>query len=323
MTVKKKHERLSKDKADQTDLNAWLTGSHILLHELLHLDTVSGVDAKHNQIADQRFDSADGVGPYVYGPKRCEKYADKGGRTLLNVTGNKQAYVSLATISFRPGIMKVIITGATGRIGGAVLQSALSNPAITNVVVLSRRDIDIQHAKLQTIIKKDYTHYKSEELAQLEGAEGCIWALGAPTSNIDIHVQYPLAAQRAFATSLVPKTPSGKPFRFVILSGAAIIRDQTTRLPPGLSGLKRRGQVEQDFVDFEAQNQNIWKSFIARPRMVIMPGSWVSWAIPGGFQIPVEVLGAALVSIAVRGEAEQTLDNAALTSIGRDAMAKK
>lgn len=71
--------------------------------------------------------------------------------------------------------MKVIITGATGRIGGAVLQSALSNPAITNVVVLSRRDIDIQHAKLQTIIKKDYTHYKPEELAQLEGAEGCIW----------------------------------------------------------------------------------------------------------------------------------------------------
>lgn len=57
--------------------------------------------------------------------------------------------------------------------------------------------------------------------------------------------------------------------------------------------------------------------------MVIMPGSWVSWAIPGGFQIPVEVLGAALVSIAVSGEAEQTLGNAALTSIGRDAMAKK
>lgn len=238
--------------------------------------------------------------------------------------------------------MKIILTGATGRIGGAALQSALSNPAITSVVVLSRRDIDNQHAKLQTIIKKDYTQYSAGELAQLEGAEACIWyvqypifparqappnilyrALGAPTSNIDIHVQYPLAAQRAFATSLAPKTPSGKPFRFVLLSGAAIVRDQTTRLPPGLSGLKQRGQVEQDFVDFEAQKQKVWRSFIARPRMVIMPGSWVSWAIPGGFQIPVEVLGAALVSVAVGGEAEQTLDNAALTRVGRDAMAKK
>jgi len=239
--------------------------------------------------------------------------------------------------------MKIILTGATGRIGGAALQSALSSPSITTVVVLSRRDIGVQHAKLQTIIKKDYTQYTPEELAQLEGSEACIWyvhqyhhpsthqaisntqnrALGAPTSNIDIHVQYPLAAQRAFATSLAPKIPSGKPFRFVLLSGAAIVRDQTTRLPPGLSGLKQRGQVEQDFVDFEAQNQKIWKSFIARPRMVIMPGSWVSWAIPGGFQIPVEVLGAALVSVAVGGEAEQTLDNAALTRVGRATIAKK
>lgn len=109
----------------------------------------------------------------------------------------------------------------------------------------------------------------------------------------------------------------------MLLSGAAIVRDQTTRLPPGLSVLKQRGQVEQDFVDFEAQDPKVWKSFIARPRMVIMPGSWVSWAIPGGFQIPVEVLGSALVSVAVGGEAEQTLDNAALTSIGRAAMAAK
>jgi hypothetical protein len=148
-------------------------------------------------------------------------------------------------------------------------------------------------------------------------------ALGAPTSNVDIHIKYPHAAQRAFATSLAPKTPSGKPFRFMLVSGAAIVRDQSTRLPPGMSGLKQRGQVEQDFVDFEAQNQKIWKSFVARPRMVIMPGSWASWVIPGGFQIPVEVLGAALVRVAVTGEAEQTLDNAALTSVGREAVARR
>jgi hypothetical protein len=136
-------------------------------------------------------------------------------------------------------------------------------------------------------------------------------------------VRYPLAAQRTFATSLAQTTPSGKPFRCVLLSGGAAIRDQSTRLPPGLSGLKKRGQVEQDFVDFEAQNQETWKSFIARPWMVIMPGSWVGWVIPGGFQIPVEVLAAALVSVVVTAEAEQTMDNALLTGVGRRAMAMK
>lgn len=71
--------------------------------------------------------------------------------------------------------MKVIITGATGRIGGEALRNALANPSIAKVVVLSRRDTGIQHAKLQTIIKKDYLQYSSEELSQLEGAEACIW----------------------------------------------------------------------------------------------------------------------------------------------------
>lgn len=49
----------------------------------------------------------------------------------------------------------------------------------------------------------------------------------------------------------------------------------------------------------------------------------MSWAVPGGFQIPVEVLGAALVSVAVGAESEQTLDNAALTSVGREAVGGK
>lgn len=71
--------------------------------------------------------------------------------------------------------MKLIITGVTGRVGGGALQSALANPAVTSVVVLSRRDIGIQHKKLQAIIKKDYLQYSQEELQQLEGAEACIW----------------------------------------------------------------------------------------------------------------------------------------------------
>jgi hypothetical protein len=236
--------------------------------------------------------------------------------------------------------MKLIIAGATGRIGGAALQNALSNPSITEIVVLSRRDINIQHPKLQTVIKTNYLQYSPEELTQLKGSEACIWynpslpnrniplthptrALGAPTSNPEIHIHYPLAARLAFGTSLAPHTPSRKPFRFILLSGAAIVRDQSTRLPPGLSILKQRGQLEQDFVDFEVQNDGIWKSFVARPRAVVLPGSWVGWAIPESFQILTEVLGAALVGVAVMGEGEQTLDNAALVKIGKAAMGRE
>lgn len=71
--------------------------------------------------------------------------------------------------------MKIIVAGATGRIGGEALRSALANKSITQVVVLSRRDTGVQHPKLQTIIKKDYLQYSPEELTRLEGAEACIW----------------------------------------------------------------------------------------------------------------------------------------------------
>lgn len=71
--------------------------------------------------------------------------------------------------------MKLIITGATGKVGGGALKNALSNPAITKVIVLSRRETGTQDPKLQTIIKKDYLHYTPEEVSQLQGADACIW----------------------------------------------------------------------------------------------------------------------------------------------------
>lgn len=97
------------------------------------------------------------------------------------------------------------------------------------------------------------------------------------------------------------------------------MRDQTTTLPPGMAAFKQRGQVEQDFVDFEDQNHGSWKSFIARSWFVTMPGSWMGWLVPNAYQIPVEVLGKALVEVAVNGCDEQTLDNAALRRIGQNA----
>lgn len=73
--------------------------------------------------------------------------------------------------------MKVIITGATGVVGGGALQVALKHPEVTSVVVLARREIGVNAPKLKTIIKKDYTRYEPDELEQLRGADGCIWCV--------------------------------------------------------------------------------------------------------------------------------------------------
>lgn len=89
-----------------------------------------------------------------------------------------------------------------------------------------------------------------------------------------------------------------------------------------MAAFRQRGQVEQEFVDFEAQNEKSWKCFIARPWMVTMPGSWAGWVIPAAYQIPVGVLAAALIDVALKGSVEQTLDNTALMRIGQKAVSQ-
>ncbi|KAI7361133.1 hypothetical protein KC336_g21875, partial [Hortaea werneckii] len=80
--------------------------------------------------------------------------------------------------------MKLILTGATGFIGAAVLDHALTHPLITQVVALSRRPLPIHHhhSKLHTIIHRDFTTYPPSLLHNeyLRDAEAVIWALGTP-----------------------------------------------------------------------------------------------------------------------------------------------
>jgi hypothetical protein len=81
-----------------------------------------------------------------------------------------------AIISLGP-IMKVILTGATGFIGGAVLRRCLRLPAITSVVVLSRRALpeSFAHPKLKVIKLDDFGAYPESVLAETKGAAACIW----------------------------------------------------------------------------------------------------------------------------------------------------
>lgn len=66
--------------------------------------------------------------------------------------------------------MKVVVTGATGSIGGGVLALCLRHPGITSVVALSRKPL-AEHPKLTTLIVEDFTQYPEEAL----DADCCLW----------------------------------------------------------------------------------------------------------------------------------------------------
>jgi len=71
--------------------------------------------------------------------------------------------------------MKVIVTGSTGSVGGAVLQQCIKHPSITSIIALTRRPLEVKDPKIKTIIHTDYLTYPPELMNELEGAEACIW----------------------------------------------------------------------------------------------------------------------------------------------------
>jgi uncharacterized protein YbjT (DUF2867 family) len=74
--------------------------------------------------------------------------------------------------------MKIILTGATGFVGGEALKHAVAHPAISEVVVLTRRELTADQGaspKVKAIVLSDFESYPDTLLAQLAGAEACIW----------------------------------------------------------------------------------------------------------------------------------------------------
>lgn len=126
--------------------------------------------------------------------------------------------------------MKVILSGATGFIGSNVLKRLLDLPSVTSIIALSRRNLDTTDPKLHVVILKDFLKYDDETLAQLSGAEACIWCLGKATSGKEVHMDYTMAAANAFVKELAAQLGPGKKLRFVYLSGALAEKDQKKAL---------------------------------------------------------------------------------------------
>jgi uncharacterized protein YbjT (DUF2867 family) len=76
----------------------------------------------------------------------------------------------------------LILTGATGLVGSAVLVNLIARPAseVAKVTILSRREVPLikDNPRFETVIQKDFGTYDAELLEKLKGASGAIWAQG-------------------------------------------------------------------------------------------------------------------------------------------------
>ncbi|KAK1832599.1 hypothetical protein QBC39DRAFT_304635 [Podospora conica] len=127
--------------------------------------------------------------------------------------------------------MHLILTGATGLIGTAVLDAMLSTPSLTKISILSRRPVPMADAahdpRVHVILHSDFTTYDDPVLLdRLADATGCVWALGTSQAGVGreeyktITKTFPLAFARALTShNPNPKTPTPHPFNFIHISG--------------------------------------------------------------------------------------------------------
>lgn len=173
--------------------------------------------------------------------------------------------------------MHLILTGATGRVGSAVLDAMLRNPSITKISVLSRSPVpqttDSEEAKRKcnVIIHTDFEKPPPTELfSLLAGAKGCVWAQGisirevSPPMYEKITYDFPIMWAEQFAKS--DQVGEAGKFNFVYVSG-----EGATTTPGMITPAfgKVKGRAEKALLDLSKEQQfQKLRVFSARPGAV-------------------------------------------------------
>lgn len=97
--------------------------------------------------------------------------------------------------------MKILLFGATGAAGGAVLRGCLEAPSVEEVRVITRRPLKINHPKLRVHLHDDFVNYTAVADA-FTGVDACLFCLGVSSTQVSgaeykrISYDMPLAAAK-------------------------------------------------------------------------------------------------------------------------------
>lgn len=192
----------------------------------------------------------------------------------------------------------IILTGATGLAGSAILSHALSSPLISKISILSRRPVKLASAspKAQVILQQDFSSYPPELLDQLRGATGCIWAQGISANGMseeeytNITVEYPLAAATAFAGL-------GEKMNFVYISGEGADMQEKSWAMFG----RIKGRAERMLLQAQSGHPSL-KVFNMRPALINPQGKYLADRAPSFRDRMLTGFGTMLATVWKNGE---------------------
>lgn len=236
--------------------------------------------------------------------------------------------------------MKLIITGATGLVGGEVLRQSLRMSAITSVVAVARKPVtldgDVDTSKLKSVVVKDYEDYPDNVKDELSEADACIWTVGVtPMKSMSMEFDEvkrvcddcTIAGFKAICDA-VPK----KPFRFLYFSGAALLEELTKK--PLILGdyALMRAETVRKVLELPKEHDDV-EVAVAFPGIITTNTTWARSAMQAAYSVPnliwrngflVNVSGrevaAACLHQVVHGFEKAKLANEDLVRIGQEVL---
>ena len=147
----------------------------------------------------------------------------------------------------------VIITGATGMVGGCALRICLENPDVSLVTVMGRRRTGINHTRLREVIVEDFRDYSALEDA-LESQDVALFCLGAYTGAVpdDLFRKITVDYTVAFAKALHKVSPQAA---FCFLSGQGADQTEKSRI----SFARYKGAAEKALLDMGFSRVHIFR----------------------------------------------------------------
>jgi nucleoside-diphosphate-sugar epimerase len=218
--------------------------------------------------------------------------------------------------------MKVVLTGATGFVGGETLAQLLEHPAVERVTCIGRRAPSPPHPKIVALTHEDFAHFEAGVIDAVRDHAACIWALGAKASDIPdlallerVTHDYTLAFARALVAC-----PGGA-FRFCYLSGMGADPSETSRLKWERPTRHLKGRTERHLQELAANATNL-SVYCFRPGGILPRGASPLYRVLAPIVVGVDALARALVRTATGARPPTaTLGNAQIKRWARGAPA--
>jgi uncharacterized protein YbjT (DUF2867 family) len=215
--------------------------------------------------------------------------------------------------------MNVILFGATGMVGQAVLRECLADSSVDRVLSIGRRATGQTHAKLRELVRKDIFDFNVQR-ADLEGYDACFFCLGVSSAGMSEadYTRLTFDLTVGWAKTLAQINPA---MTFIYVSGA------------GTGGkvmwAQVKGRTENALLELFA-NAYMFRLATLRPMHgEVSKTRWtrITYAmfkpllplakrvLPGAI-ITTEELGRAMIRVAREGAPKHVLENSDLIALG-------